>query len=110
AGIEYNETVRKMVGQVINSSMSENNSDLENETKTVTQGYEKLSMMPSAWDSSLKRFLTIEEFCDRYGLDKTTVKSSKLISHVAGHMTYNIVFYTPEEEVISDIENSLDNL
>lgn len=106
-GIEYNDNMRKRISEVINNSEK----DFENDTIIDTVDYkEKESLMPSAWDLDLKKFLTIEEYCDKYGLDKSTVKSSKLISHVAGHMTYNIVFYTPEEESVIDLNNHLDDL
>src|SRR5690554_4706130 len=32
--------------------------------------------LPSAWDLENSRYLTIEEYCDRYGLDFSTVKRS----------------------------------
>jgi hypothetical protein len=105
-GIPYGEKYRLKLSRYIN-----NNNDLENETTTETKGYEKKEvLMPSAWSAELNKFLTIEEYCDKYGLDKSTVKSSKLISHVAGHMTYNIVFYTPEEEAVVNIDNHLEEL
>ncbi len=77
---------------------------------TTTTGYEKLPSMPSAWCQKLNRFYTIDEFCDVYGLEKEKVKSSKLITHQPGHMSYNIVFYEPEEETIIDIASGLEEL
>jgi len=48
--------------------------------------------LPSAWCSNRGRYLTIQEFCNKYGLNPDSVKSSKLVTHNAGHMTYNIAF------------------
>lgn len=59
------------------------------ETKSYT---DKTVEMPSAWDKSQNKFLDIDEYCDRYGLPKDQVRSSKLVAHTAGHMIYNIVF------------------
>ena len=66
--------------------------------------------MPSAWCAEKGRFYTIEEFCDVYGLDKNSVKSSKLVSHNASHMTYNIAFFNEEEEAILDVDKHLDEV
>lgn len=85
--------------------------DFKTESDTKSNNYSSgKSFMPSAWSVELQRFYTIDEFCDVYGLDKTTVKSSKLITHNAANITYNIVFYTPEEETLIDIEKSLEDL
>ena len=85
--------------------------DLENSTETETNQYKpELSNMPSAWCAEKGRFYTIEEFCDVYGLDKNSVKSSKLVSHNASHMTYNIAFFNEEEEAILDVDKHLDEV
>ena len=56
---------------------------------------------PSAWDSENRRYLTIEEYCSKYGLDIKTVKKSKLVGHNPNHMVYNIEFFTEERELES---------
>lgn len=85
--------------------------EFKTDTTSTTANYNTgTSFLPSAWSRELNRFYTIEEFCDVYGLDKTTVKSSKLITHNAANITYNIVFYTPEEERLIDIEKSLESI
>jgi hypothetical protein len=88
----------------------------DNDTKTETIQYnndtEKKEefFMPSAWEPGLNKFLDIDEYCKKYGLNKDTVRSSKLVSHNAGHMIYNIAFNPTlheqtgiDEEFISDI-------
>ena len=112
--IEYSDSVRRRVSRLLNG-VKENVNDLENETETDTNQYNNVtstpgSLMPSAWSSELNRFYTIEEFCNVYGLDIKTVKSSKLISHNSSHITYNIAFFNPEEEVVSNIEERLDEI
>jgi len=108
-GLEYSDSIRKNISNIINSSVD---SDLENETTTKTNQYkpEVVSNMPSAWCADKKRFYTIEEFCDVYGLDKNTVKSSKLVSHNQSHMTYNIAFFSDDEEAILDVDRHLDEI
>lgn len=69
-----------------------------------------LGFMPSAWSEDKKRFYTIEEYCDTYGLNKNLVKSSKLVSHNASHMVYNISFFTEEEESVMDVSSHLDEV
>ena len=110
-GIEYTESFRKKANAAILST--ERSNDLENETTTETNQYVKESMlsnMPSAWSSDKNRFYTIEEYCDTYGLDKTKVKSSKLVSHNASHMVYNIAFFNEDEEAILDVDKHLEEV
>lgn len=98
-GIPYQEMYRNRLRRMIEKSPTE--------SQSTTETAQYTSYMPSAWDENLNRFLSIEEFCDKYGLDKKTVKSAKLVSHLSSHMTYNICFFTPEEETILDIEKNL---
>lgn len=108
-GIEYSEKYRNRLSRLLRSGKVD--SDLENDTETETNQYKpELSNMPSAWCAEKGRFYTIEEFCDVYGLDKNSVKSSKLVSHNASHMTYNIAFFNEEEEAILDVDKHLDEV
>ena len=108
-GIEYSEKYRNRLSRLLRSGKVD--SDLENDTETETNQYKsELSNMPSAWCAEKGRFYTIEEFCDVYGLDKNSVKSSKLVSHNASHMTYNIAFFNEEEEAILDVDKHLDEI
>lgn len=99
-GIEYGEKYRNRLSRFLRSGNYESNdsdSDLENTTETVTNQYsnDKESeevFMPSAWDEKKQRFLDIDEYCDKYGLPKEQVRSSKLVSHISRHMIYNIAF------------------
>ena len=105
-GIVYEEKYRNRLRRLIAKDP-----DLDNDSCTYTNQYKfESSNMPSAWCAEKNRFYTIEEFCDVYGLDKNSVKSSKLVSHNASHMTYNIAFFNEEEEVILDIDKHLDEI
>ena len=107
--IEYSEKYRNRLSRYLRSGKVD--ADLENSTETETNQYKpELSNMPSAWCAEKGRFYTIEEFCDVYGLDKNSVKSSKLVSHNASHMTYNIAFFNEEEEAILDVDKHLDEV
>ena len=107
--IEYSEKYRNRLSRYLRSGKAD--ADLENSTETETNQYKpELSNMPSAWCAEKGRFYTIEEFCDVYGLDKNSVKSSKLVSHNASHMTYNIAFFNEEEEAILDVDKHLDEV
>lgn len=48
--------------------------------------------LPSAWDSDEGKYLSIEEYCNKFGLDYESVKSCKLVGHNPNHMVYNITF------------------
>lgn len=106
-GIPYEERYRHQLSRLVNKEKSED-ADVDNFTETETNQYK--STVPSAWSTELNRFYTIEEFCDAYGLDKTKVKSSKLISHNLGHMTYNVAFFSEEEESVVDVANNLEEI
>lgn len=114
--LEYVDTSRRKLSKWLGKV--DNNFD--NETVTETSQYLSKSFIPSAWDKDLNRFLTVEEFCDKYGLKKDNIKSSKLISHNLGHMTYNIAFGLQDdieelqtfnflEELITKVENHAPN-
>lgn len=113
-GVEYTDNIRRRISNILRNNKLEVDADLENDTVTDTNQYsndkEPTSFMPSAWDKDLNRFLTIDEFCDKYGLDKKSVRSSKIITHNPGHITYNIAFYTPEEESALNIDEHLEEI
>jgi hypothetical protein len=71
---------------------------------------EDLEFMPSAWSPELKRFYTIKEFCEKYGLNHDEVKTSKLVAHNKGHMIYNIEFFTKEEKSVLNVEKHLEEV
>jgi hypothetical protein len=110
-GIEYSEKYRNRLSRHLRAEKTVD-LDIENETVTETAQYsrQELSGMPSAWCSEKNRFYTIEEYCDTYGLDKSTVKSSKLVSHNQSHMVYNIAFFNEDEEAVLDIDNHLEEI
>jgi len=70
--------------------------------------------LPSAWCSNRGRYLTIQEFCNKYGLNPDSVKSSKLVTHNAGHMTYNIAFdgneIMDDFDYLGELEKALDSI
>lgn len=125
--IPYEERYRHRVSRFINSDkysvveevtkpLEPTNDEVENldvenyEYRHVDDPKDENFNMPSAWAPELDRFYSIEEYCDRYGLDHTKVKNSRLVAHIKGHMIYNIGFYNPEEEVIEDIRDNLDEI
>ena len=116
-GIEWDEYFRVKVGRWLAKAglrtpqTVKSDNDLENETVTETNQYSNgVQSMPSAWSTELNKFLTIEEFCAKYGLNVSSVKSSKLVSHNAGHMTYNIAFFTQEEEAVLNVSEDLETV
>lgn len=111
-GIEYNDSFRRKCSLILNKQDLGLHEVLENNTTTQANQYESPEAygMPSAWSKEKNRFYTIEEYCDVYGLDKNSVKSSKLVSHNASHMVYNIAFYTEEEESLLDVDAHLEEV
>lgn len=97
----YNDSIRRAISNIINKEGVKESPDegFENETDTKTnqysndvEGAETDFFMPSAWDTEKNRFLSIDEYCDKYGLPKDQVRSSKLVAHLEKHMIYNIAF------------------
>lgn len=109
-GIEFTDSFRRKCSAIINK-VKVVDEDLDTIVETTTHQYKpEISGMPSAWSAEKNRFYTIEEYCDVYGLDKNTVKSSKLVSHNQSHMVYNIAFFNEEEEAILDVDKHLDEV
>lgn len=83
-GIYYTESVRKCVNRIL--------LDVRSEFSTETVDYKENSSIPSALKPD-GTFMSIDEFCDTYGLDRSDVKSAKLITH-SNKNTYNIAFHS----------------
>ncbi len=93
--LTYSDSIRRKFSKIINKNGLKE--DLDNDTVTETNQYsndkESQEMfMPSAWDAESDKFLSIDEYCERYNLPKDQVRSSKLVSHLSSHMIYNIAF------------------
>ena len=103
-GISYSEKYRHRLSRAINSgSFQESNQeeyvedvyDKESEKSNIEPSFN----MPSAWDAENNKFLSLEEYCNKYNLPFENVKYGKLVSHNQSHMCYNILF---KEEVFSE--------
>lgn len=99
--VEYTENIRKNVNKIIKAHKKY---PLEETPKVTPKVVEKESFdhMPSAWSTEKNGFYTMEEYCERYGLNHEEVQSYKLVAHNAGHMVYNIKMYTQEELKIEE--------
>jgi len=85
--------------------------DVSTQTTTETNQYENgQAKMPSAWSAEKGRFLDIDEYCEKYGLPRHLVSSSKLITHNVANICYNIAFRTSFENVDSISEEFIENL
>lgn len=77
--------------------------DESEESRNENSKTPKEAFMPSAWDPKLDKFLSLDEYCDRYNLPKELAVGARLVSHNAGHMIYNIGFknFEPGEDSYS---------
>ena len=101
-GISYSEKYRHRLSRAINSGsfQEKDGSYVENVYEKESRFEEETSFnMPSAWDSENNKFLSLEEYCKKYGLPFENVKYGKLVSHNKSHISYNILF---KEEVFSE--------
>ena len=83
-GIEYNDSIRSRISKLKSSSK-----DFINTSDTDTNQY----TAPVSTLSALKEdgtIMTIEEYCGHYGIDKTSVRSFKLVTHTGKGAYYNI--------------------
>lgn len=109
--VPYNETFRKRVSSKLKSYLIESGTQMctyneedfnnVNETKTNDYSSDGKNLGYSAINPETKQMLSIEEYCDLYGLDFTKVKSYKLITH-SGIPFYNVVFYENGIDFISE--------
>lgn len=110
-GLEYSDSIRRSISKIINSSGAVDE-DLENGVKSDSINYSNDKEKPQrgftaiADDGSL---LNIGQYCKHYGLDVNKIRSYKLISH-SGIPFYNVVFYTAEEEAVSNVSEHLDEI
>lgn len=94
---EYFEPYVKALKQL---SIEELEGFLENRTTTVTQGYESRGILTALNADGI--LMTLEQYCNFYGLDRTRAKSSKLVTHT-GVPYYNIAFDDRDND-ISEID------
>jgi len=109
--IEFTDTVRRKVADIINKGAVD--LDLENETVTESNQYsndkeKKLIEGFSAIDND-GSLMSIERYCEYYGLNPSKIRSYKLISHT-GVPYFNIVFYSTDGEVVVDLSEKLDDI
>ena len=114
--IQYSDSIRRSFSNIINKySNSVENSTSSNDYKSKLKSEDDNKSVFTALDSEGK-LMTIEKYCEYYGLNYDKVKSYKLISHT-GSPFYNIVFYeelieplVTEEELKNIIEYELSNI
>ena len=88
--IEYSDSIRRKCSAILNKNNVINDNDTkDNNYKTKIVGQERVIF--TALDSDGK-MMSIEKYCEFYGLEYNKVKSYKLISH-SGTPFYNIVFF-----------------
>lgn len=102
--LEYSDSFRRKCSKIINREIDLDD-DLENTTQTITQGYEKPNVL-TAYNKE-GQLMDIEEFCDFHGLDKTKVKSYKLVTHT-GIPFFNVAFHEEKEESSVSLEELKD--
>lgn len=91
-GIPYEQKYRLRLSRLINSERKEDE-DLDNTTTTETNQYGNAvstSVFSAVGDDG--KMLSIDSYCEKYGLDREMVKSWKLVSHT-GTPYLNIAFY-----------------
>jgi len=93
-GIEYTDSIRRKCSLYINEEKKSDN-DLENETETETNQYvndkeSKRELFTALNDEG--KLMSIDEYCEYYGLEKDKIRSWKLVSHT-GIPFFNLAFY-----------------
>jgi len=109
--LEYSDNVRRRISKLIASSDVVDN-DLENDVKSDSINYSNDKEKTSKGFTAINdagQLMPIEEYCQYYGLDVNKIRSYKLISHT-GQPFYNCVFYTAEEEAVTNINEHLEEI
>lgn len=104
--VDYNDSLRRSFSKKLKNLglTSENTTDsnnYSNDKEKEPKGFTAIG--PDG------RLMSIEQYCEHYGLDVKKIRSYKLISH-SGIPFYNVVFYTSEEEVILNFEDSFEEI
>lgn len=84
--IEYSDSVRRKFSNYINAEKSDD--DLENETETYTNQYETTSPLSALKEDG--KIMSIEEYCEFYGIPTDQVRTYKLVTHTGKGAYYNI--------------------
>ena len=115
-GIPYSDNVRKAVSKLLvkveNQWEDVGDPDLGNDTSTDSNNYKNDKEKKQTGFTAIGedgKLMSIEKYCEFYGLDRSTVRSYKLITH-QGIPFLNVVFFTPEEKVVLNLEDHLEHL
>lgn len=119
-GIEYTDSIRKSISNVINDSLSPtlNDDNLDNDTFTDTNQYESAPLSALKQDGTI---MTVEEYCSVYNIPYEEVRTYKLVTHTGKGAYYNIAsnpikgkgfedFYSKLLEEIEGISNKPGNI
>lgn len=115
--LPYDDSVRRQVSTLLrkNDVKEAIDADLDNDIVTETNQYanDKESVDLTKGFSAIDKdgsLMTIERYCESYGLNASKIRSYKLISHTNTPF-YNIAFYNPDEiKAVLDVESHLEEL
>lgn len=115
--LKYEQKYRIQVSRVMNAFDEEEfikNVEVKDiipaKSKNSAPQDEEVFSMPSAWDKKLNRFLNIEEYCERFNLDFSSLEKYNLVAHNHGHMVYNVRFKPTLNKVSGIDEEFIENL
>lgn len=97
-GLEYKDSLRRNASRIIGEYVSlmndadETTTETTTETKQYKRTKDKEAPKMSALNPDNGSVMTIEEYCQYYGMDYSKVRSFKLVTHT-GTPYYNIAFY-----------------
>lgn len=87
-GIEYNDNIRRTFSRIINGGEN----TVSSTTDSVNYNNDKEKTVHFSAVSGTGDLMNIDEYCEKYDLDRDSIRSFKLITHT-GTPYYNIVFY-----------------
>lgn len=104
--IEYSDSLRRNFSNKLKRLGLK---DIENISETDSNNYSNKNLNEFNAIGLDGKLMPIEKYCEFYGLDYSKIRSYKLISH-SGTPFYNIVFYSSEEQVLFNLEDSFDEI
>lgn len=110
--VEYRDGYRRSVSDILNKRKKRKKykkhdkpNPTENESITSPNNYNERGHFSAI--SPKGSILTLDEYCNKYNLDRDNIKSYKLITHT-NVPYYNIVFYEQEDLDVIDFEEMKD--
>lgn len=102
ANIPYSDSVRRAVSRIVNESIDKG--ELQ-ESVSETNQYRGVAGLSALKEDG--KVMSIDEWCEVYGIPRDQVKSYKLVTHTGKGAYYNVASSVVAEDVVEDYKREL---